>query len=425
MPGIDGGVASNVVSVDDGLASNRPQRVVIAVGVNYLDGGGGAARIAWDEARYLATLGHEVWMVGHTPSEAAPEYQVVDGVHVLRYHLKRLSRFDPRSPWRHQLSFKSLLRRYVPEPVDFVHGHQPIQSYAAGRYFGRGARFGYTLHSPVVPELKASHAARKGIAALVFEGKLALLNRYEHSVLARADRITVLSEYSRSLIRQIHGERIAAKVEVVPGWVDFDRFLIIADREEMKRQLNWPLDMPVLLTVRRLVRRMGLDRLLRAMRACFDAGHRFHLVIGGSGPWRASLQELAETLGLSHNVTFAGYVQDDLLPAMYGACDAFVLPTAELECFGLIAIEALACGRPVLATPVGAIRELLANFEPAWLASAADENAIAEVLKRFLTNRVPSHEPEELRALARGGYSASVHLPAMAAMFGVKHEGSQ
>ncbi len=63
---------------------------------------------------------------------------------------------------------------------------------------------------------------------------------------------------------------------------------------------------------------------------------------------------------------------------MYGAADAFVLPTSELECFGLPVLESLACGRPVLAAPVGAIPELLRPFEPAWLADGSSPEAIAD-----------------------------------------------
>jgi glycosyltransferase involved in cell wall biosynthesis len=405
------------IAAEESLIGSRRQRVVIAVGRHYFDGGGGAARIAWDEARFLATLGHEVWIVGSALSADAPEHEVIENVNVLRYRLNHLSRWDPRTIWQHQTSFKDIVRRHVPESVDFVHGHQPLQSHAAEQYYRHRARFGYTLHSPVVPELRASHAALSGVAGIALNAKLAVLHRYEKSVLAKAERISVLSQYSRALIRQLHGTEIAAKVELVPGWVDLDRFRVISDRERVKRQLGWPLDRPVLLTVRRLVRRMGLDRLLYAMRSSFDEGCKFHLVIGGSGPMRESLQLLTEKLDVSEYVTFAGYVQDEQLSLVYGACDAFVLPTTELECFGLIAIEALACGRPVLATPVGAIPELLTRFEPAWLASSSDESAIAALLIGFLAQKTPPHAPEELRLIVEKNYSAATLLPRLAQTF--------
>ena len=82
---------------------------------------------------------------------------------------------------------------------------------------------------------------------------------------------------------------------------------------------------------------------------------------------KAQLARLAGEMAVEECTHFIGHVADEVLPDMYAAADAFVLPTTELECFGLIALEALACGRPVLATPVGAIPEILEPIEPRWL----------------------------------------------------------
>jgi len=100
-------------------------------------------------------------------------------------------------------------------------------------------------------------------------------------------------------------------------------------------------------------------------------------------------------------VTFLGRIDDEQLPLAYAACDAFVLPTAELECFGLIAVEALSAGRPVLATPVGAIPEVIEKFEPSWLSRTAAIEDIASLLRNFLTGHLPHHSPAHLHDLAR------------------------
>ena len=158
-------------------------------------------------------------------------------------------------------------------------------------------------------------------------------------------------------------------------------------------------------TLRRLVPRMGLDRLL-------DAGYRllgdrlnFHLVIGGSGPLRVRLEEQAEALGMSSSVTFMGRVEDNILPLAYAACDAFVLPTEELECFGLIALEALSAGRPVLATPVGAIPETICKFDHSWIARSAEVEDIADLLRQYLMGKLPEHAPSQLHDQVHHNYS--------------------
>jgi len=160
---------------------------------------------------------------------------------------------------------------------------------------------------------------------------------------------------------------------------------------------------------------MGLDRLLYALREVKSTGQEFCLVIGGTGPLRTQLETLTEDLGLKRYVHFTGFVPDDILPLMYGAADAFVLPTAELECFGLIALEALACGRPVLATPVGAIPEVVGRFEERWLAENTSVHAISQLLIDFLRGVLPSHDPAALREIVAKHYSREYVLEQLVA----------
>jgi glycosyltransferase involved in cell wall biosynthesis len=159
---------------------------------------------------------------------------------------------------------------------------------------------------------------------------------------------------------------------------------------------------------------MGLDRLLRAVRKLFDRGLNFQLMVGGTGPLRSILEKLANQLDLSHNVSFLGYIPDSQLPLMYAACDAFVLPSAALECFGLIVIEALACGRPVIASPVGAIPEILNLIEPKWMAKSPEADAIAELIGDFLSGKLPEHAPDELRSLVARHYESRKTMETLA-----------
>src|SRR5208282_5988859 len=98
------------------------------------------------------------------------------------------------------------------------------------------------------------------------------------------------------------------------------------------------------------------------------------------------------------------------------ACDAFVLPTGALECFGLIAIEAFAPGRPVLATTVGAMPEMLLQMEPCWLARLAQEGELVSLLADFLSNNLPVHEPSELRGLVARAYLSASAIPRLTAV---------
>ena len=144
-------------------------------------------------------------------------------------------------------------------------------------------------------------------------------------------------------------KRLQGRSRLLPGWTDTEQFRPVKDRSSLKRQLGWRVDIPVMFTLRRLAPRMGLDRLVEAAAILAKKGIDFQIMVGGEGEQRASLEARARALGVSDNVVFIGYVEDQQLPLCYAACDAFVLPTAELECFGLIALGGrdLAAGRPV------------------------------------------------------------------------------
>jgi glycosyltransferase involved in cell wall biosynthesis len=111
---------------------------------------------------------------------------------------------------------------------------------------------------------------------------------------------------------------------------------------------------------------MGLEILLRAFRLLAREVPDLHLAIGGSGPLEGMLRALRGSLGLSDRVRFLGYVPEAALPGLYAAADLFVLPTEQLEGFGLVTVEALACGTPVVGTPVGATRRASLGIDPRW-----------------------------------------------------------
>jgi glycosyltransferase involved in cell wall biosynthesis len=384
-------------------------RIVIAALHYHPDCPGGSARLAFDEARYLAARGHEVWLVTQDMFGRSPAYMIDDGVHLLRYQTPQA--FAPRRIALHRALTRALLERHIRGAVDCVHGHS-LHQYAGalGLYAGR-ARTCYSVHSPVRAELLASCRGARILERAKLNLAARVNHRLEHKCLAESDVVTVFSEFTQMLVGKLHGSREQARTRVLPGWVDCGRFQIVEDRQAEKERLGWPTDRPVLFTLRRLVPRMGLDRLLQAAHQIHVGGQPFHLVIAGSGPLRGELEALARRVGLNGSVEFAGAVPDEELPRMYGSADAFVLPTAKCECFGLIAVEALACGRPVLATPVGAIPEVIAPIERMWLARDESVEGIARLLEAFLTGALPRHDPAELRRVVAEKYSSDRRIP--------------
>ena len=369
-------------------------RVLIAAVAHFHDRPGGSPKVAFDEAVELTRRGHDVWMIAHS-EDPLPEYELKDGINYLRYTTPSVDVWNPARASAHQRAATAVLKRHLPL-VDAIHGHIPLTSLAALNYYGDSTHSSYTIHSPARMEMAIVWKETSFWRRVTAPVGLTIINRFEAECIRRSKVVTALSHYTIDCIQKIHGKELGQKLHLVPGWVDTARFVPVKDRSRVKAQLEWPTDVPVLFTLRRLVSRMGLDRLLTACHLLVKDGLKFHLIIGGQGPLRPELEAQASALGLDGAVTFLGRVEDQMLPLAYAACDAFVLPTAELECFGIIALEALSAGRPVLATPVGAIPEIIRAFDSSWMAKSADAVDIAKLLRQFLEGKLQERLPAEL-----------------------------
>src|SRR5207245_2572830 len=173
----------------------------------------------------------------------------------------------------------------------------------------------------------------------------------------------------------------------IRGAAATDRFTPAPDRGAIRGELGLSADRAIVLTVRNLEARMGLDNLLGAMAVLKVRRPSALLLIGGAGSLRGALEAQSQALGLSEHVKFLGFVPDAELPRYYQAADVFVLPTRELEGFGLVTVEALACGTPVLGTPVGATPEILRALCPTLVFRGPTPALMAEDLERFLGDK--------------------------------------
>ena len=128
---------------------------------------------------------------------------------------------------------------------------------------------------------------------------------------------------------------------------------------------------------------MGLDNLLHAFAKIARKQPALYLVIGGKGPLLENLRSLAEQLSVSERVHFAGFIKEEDLPDYYRLADIFVLPTKELEGFGLVTVEALASGLPVLGTPIGGTKEILSKLNPEFLFLSAEHGDMAVTIYKW------------------------------------------
>jgi glycosyltransferase involved in cell wall biosynthesis len=238
----------------------------------------------------------------------------------------------------------------------------------------------------------------------------------------RSGRFIVLSNSSARLLGDTYGIP-HDRITVIPGGVDLQRFRPDADTREVRSRLGLPHDRPLLLTVRRLVQRMGLDGLLMAMSLVMRRVPDALLLIGGEGPARVALERRVEDLGLAASVRFLGRVPDDLLAGYLAAADVAVVPSTALEGFGMATLEALACGTPVVGTPVGATPELLSGLEPRLVCEDASADALAATLSDAILGSAWLPSRHACRAFAEG-YGWDRVVPRVEAVFRESARGS-
>jgi glycosyltransferase involved in cell wall biosynthesis len=211
----------------------------------------------------------------------------------------------------------------------------------------------------------------------------------------RASKVVVLSKYSKRVLSQTQ-RGLTRLATVAPGGVDIGEFVPAGNRETLRAGLGIARDQTLLVSVRRLVSRMGIDVLLGAVSQLRERDSSIRLVVVGEGEMRSALERERDRLGLSAYVAFLGRVSESDLRRWYQAADLFVLPTVAYEGFGMVTCEALACGTPVVATPVGATGEILEALDPELLAATPTADGLASAIGRALERPGP-----ELRVRCR------------------------
>ena len=175
------------------------------------------------------------------------------------------------------------------------------------------------------------------------------------------------------------------KITVIPCGVDFARFRPL-DKQTAREQLGICSHEVILLYVGRLDPLKGVDRLITALKELQHNQPLRLLIAGGDGNEAAefrSLQQLTRDLGLENSVTFLGRIDHHDLPRYYSAADIFVLPS-HTESFGLVGLEALACGTPVVSTRVGAMDRIVRSGETGYLVNSADPRSLAEGIELLM-----------------------------------------
>jgi phosphatidylinositol alpha-mannosyltransferase len=183
--------------------------------------------------------------------------------------------------------------------------------------------------------------------------------------------------------RDFVGEYFPADYRIIPNGIDFARF-----NTPYPPLPQFADDRPTVLFVGRLEKRKGLRFLLRAWPSVLERHPRARLVVVGRGRPLEGYRRFADRQGWSaDDVVFAGYVASEDLPRYYQACDVFCAPNTGQESFGIVLLEAMAAGAPIVASNIPGYRDVVSDGEQGLLVPPQDAQAIAAALCRLLDNR--------------------------------------
>jgi glycosyltransferase involved in cell wall biosynthesis len=291
------------------------------------------------------------------------------------------------------------------KPFDVVHLHFPNPlAHLASLLLPKSIKRVITWHSDIVRQKRL----------------LALYLPFLRRVTLRADALIAATPAHYTSSTQIPSSVPATKRHVIPYGRDFSDLELTPSTTELCESLRAKAKEAsesgrIIFALGRHVYYKGFDVLIEAMQQV-DA----QLIVGGDGPLRGELQELAERLGIAHKVSFTGNIREEDLAAYFNACDIFCLPSvAQSEAFGLVQLEAMACGKPVVCTQLNNGVNVVNQAGVTGLAvPVRDATALAEALNTLLNDdALRSKLGQQAKAHAISGYSLTAMSNSHAALY--------
>lgn len=332
--------------------------------------GGGASTATHNIALQLVRRGHAVHVLtsryGHQPEE-----EVIDGIRVYRVASWRRGIHDCGLVGAASYLFFAFfkLRRLLREnKYDVFHYFFSLPTGLLSLYSNGLCRFPYILslrgsdvpgYDPTAPWLQILHGLLKPITRLIWK---------------RAGTVVALSEGLREFA---HRTAPGVPIMVIPNGIDVEAFRPAGNGH------SGPARLLKIITVARLIERKGLDLLLEAVSRFSNP--EIHLSIVGTGQEESNLKNLASQLKLTGMVEFHGYRSQPDLEKLYNEADLFVLPSMA-ESFGMVILEAMACGLPVVATNVGGIPEIIGQNENGILVDPGRVESLVEGIRILVSD---------------------------------------
>lgn len=339
---------------------------------------GGTATIAYYLSNVLAEQKHEIHVITRQEKGEIPRH--VKNVYI--HSVKWL-----HAPLFFTLSYAKNAIRKLNELGDFdvVHAYFPLMSIKE-KWFEK-------IKSPLVSDMLGSWKGERGyiknerfssmdINDFAIRYLSQLFEKYEKLALMKSDVVITLTNFC---LKELNEYGVKRDMVVVPGGVDTSMFRLIDCAEEIKSRYDLSKDDNLILYAGRLVARKGVEDLLVALGRVCKEKKNTKLILVGRGGLKNHLQKIALRLGISNNIIFTGQIPINELIRHYAGADVFVLPSY-YEGQGLVLLESMACGTPVVATRVGGIPEVVTDGENGLLVEPRKPEQLADAILKIIND---------------------------------------
>jgi len=364
---------------------------------------GGIERVVYEQSKQLLKRNFEPLVV--TNRIDTPKSYVVEGINVECYESLNTG-FRLGIPYSipTPTSLETFLKAVKSSEIVHAHGHPYLTSLLAAKLAKRYSKpFVLTQHNTFIE----------------YDGMFDNIERLNDltigkETLKEADRIITVSNATKDYVLSLGAK--PEKIKVLHNGVDLVRFRpLTGKREEMRRKLGIHQSSIVVLTVRRLVYKNGIDTLIEGADIAVRKNPKITFLVVGKGPDLNNVQMRIRQLGIENNFRLTGFVKDEDLPFYYNAADFFVLPSKSGEGLPLVALEAMACGLPVIATNVGGISEILMEDYGKLVPSNQPEQLAKAILE--FSNIDFSSRKLELRAVMEEKFSWDKNVEALIGIY--------
>ncbi len=344
-----------------------------------------------DLTRELARRGHRVDIYTRAQDPNLPHvdpYSLAPGARIIRIPAGPMVPYNKYRVYDHLAEFTAGVQRQARQNgihYDVIHSHYWLSGVVAQELRRHWA-------VPIVQMFHTLGRMKNAVAHSADHREPAIRIQTETEIVRRADALVAATEVEREQLIRLYAAD-PGHIHIIPPGVDTDRFRPIPV-EQAKERIGVCTERRVILFVGRIEPLKGIDHLLYAIARVVERrpelreGLCVPIVGGDLDPIHLDdemvrLQELREEIGIGDIVTFLGAKDQEQLPYCYAAAEMVVMPS-DYESFGMVALEAMACGTPVIASDVGGLSVLVRHGETGYRVPARDTEALADCIIHLL-----------------------------------------